>query len=480
MLDGTNWHGGFFLTMGDMMKILDTLTNRTLHFMTNALVGVSIMVMLLNAAPATAQSASQANRYAQTGEAVYLVDSCRDCTTSVISRVFFDDVTEEASLVKLAEVDYKAVYNMGLTPDGKMLPLLQSGDGAIGVFNVETGEFTDNGFLKLLDGSSVTGVALGAYPPSAAPPYFAIIGSEFTNLIYSANPFTEEATSLGHIYVPAAGSTADDYLHLKGADLAFTANGHMYLWTNLRKEGSEGLMAEGLYRVDWNTSANRYEGIRIEDGGIAETTFVTGLALRSNGRAGPGGEFRLVGSVNNANWMQLLSVKADSDVMQDSAEYPYSTDHVHIFGDMASAVGPIGMLPCTYTIGYWKNHPWEYSEGSGFPGSVQLCGETIGESDGKQILRSAKNSNFSMLTAQLIAAKLNAGASAAGTPIMDVIRDAEAFLCEQVDPEGKRGWSQTFDRTVRGGFTQKQWATDYKDDLVYFNEGRIEGLAHCD
>ena len=480
MLDGTTWHRDLFLTMGDIMRLLNTLTKRTLHFMTNALVGVSSMVMLLNAAPATAQSDSQAYRYAQTGEAVYLVDSCGTCTTSVISRVFFDDVTKEASLVELAEVDFAVVYNMGLTPDGKMLPLLQSGDGAIGVYDLESGEFTQRGFLTLSDGSSVTGVALGAFPPQAAPPYIAVIGSEFTDLIYSANPLTGEATSLGHIYVPAAGSTPDDYLDLKGADLAFTRNGHMYLWTNLSKDGSEDSMDRGLYRVDWNTPANRYEGTRVEDGDISKKTFITGLALRFNGRAGPDGDFNLVGSVNNANWMQLLDVKAGSDVMLDSAEYPYSPDHVHIFGDMASAVRKIGTLPCTYTIGYWKNHRWEYSEGSGFPGSVQLCGEVIGEFDGKQILRSAKNSNFSMLTAQLIAAKLNAGASAVGTPIMDVIREAEAFLCEQVDPEGKRGWSQSFSRVVIDGLTQKQWATDYKDDLVYFNEGRIDGLSHCD
>lgn len=99
--------------------------------------------------------------------------------------------------------------------------------------------------------------------------------------------------------------------------------------------------------------------------------------------------------------------------------------------DPKIALDSINFVPCTRTIGFWKNHPW-YA-------SVQVgTGETITEADGsvkeaelkedQGILWNATGKNFSMLCAQLIAAKLNCygGDCVPGT----TIEEADALLAE--------------------------------------------------
>jgi hypothetical protein len=72
------------------------------------------------------------------------------------------------------------------------------------------------------------------------------------------------------------------------------------------------------------------------------------------------------------------------------------------------------------------------------------------------ILKDARNNNFSMLIAQLIAAKLN-------TPnLLPIIVDAENWLCNQLQFQGQ-WWNTPFSKI------QKQIGTNYKNALDYFN-----------
>jgi len=94
------------------------------------------------------------------------------------------------------------------------------------------------------------------------------------------------------------------------------------------------------------------------------------------------------------------------------------------------------MQLCGFTIGYYKNYDWN---GAG----VNICGVSIDENAGKESLSNATGTNFSMLFAQLIAAKLNVN-DAGGLSIID---DAEAWLCEQANAYDGRQliWDADFD-----------------------------------
>lgn len=70
----------------------------------------------------------------------------------------------------------------------------------------------------------------------------------------------------------------------------------------------------------------------------------------------------------------------------------------------------INFTPCTRTIGFWKNHPWTTSV---YVGAEELITEADGSvkdaelKEDQGILWNATGKDFSMLCAQLIAAKLN-------------------------------------------------------------------------
>lgn len=62
---------------------------------------------------------------------------------------------------------------------------------------------------------------------------------------------------------------------------------------------------------------------------------------------------------------------------------------------------------CAFTIGFWKNHSWEGQTITFFEGTGDEL--IIDEVIGQAALKTARGNNFSMLVAQLIAAKLNCG-----------------------------------------------------------------------
>ena len=463
------------------MKDLTKNLKRSRRFMLSAL-GAVYMTALLFAAPVTVQSGPMVDLYPQ-NEAIYMVEGCECGGHSIISRVHFDDINGEIILEELADIPFKRVYNMGLTPDGKKLTMMEQRDCRIGLFDIETGVFTDTGlFVHLADGTKITGIVLGGFPPiGPSMPVYGIAGSEDTDQLYRVTPSNGVAEPLGYIYV-MEGSRELGYLDLKGADLAFGPAGKMFLWTNNDKDE----MHKGIYRVTFNHAENRLEGRHVHSD-QAEQIFLTGLAFRFNGRPGPGGDRELVGSLHQSDTMQIFGVDNHSPDVAYEFGYQYAevifhkdypTDYcpmydpfTHNYGDLASGLAPHGFVPCVYTIGYWQNHPWEYVEGMGLPGAVQLCDESHGfaaivipEEEGQDILQSARNNNFSMLTAQLIAAKLNTGGGA-DLAIMAIISEAEDYLCEKTGGD----WYSPFEK--KSVPSEKALATGYKDRLDAFNNG---------
>lgn len=121
----------------------------------------------------------------------------------------------------------------------------------------------------------------------------------------------------------------------------------------------------------------------------------------------------------------------------------------------AGSAGKCKEEPCFRTIGYWKNHSWE---GAAF----FINSELIGKDNGILILSAAKSKNFSMLFAQLIAAKLNCSVDACNADIIDLIAEAEAFLfMSSVDPS-------TFNREFEDKM-DKGYAVERSEALDEFN-----------
>jgi hypothetical protein len=85
-----------------------------------------------------------------------------------------------------------------------------------------------------------------------------------------------------------------------------------------------------------------------------------------------------------------------------------------------------GTWACTYTQGYWKNHP------DAWPVDVITVGnETYSKDEAVEILRTPPEGNATIILAhQLIAAKLNGANGVSQDAIGDTIADADAWLTE--------------------------------------------------
>lgn len=413
---------------------------RRLHF-----VVCVVLAMLVAALP---QSASAS------GDILYLTDSSATGTgTTYLFVVHVDPVLKQANppqgiaeLELLGTIPYEQVDALACTPDGARCwafdkyipghPYLDAG-GRMGYFDIATSTFVDSGLYLTSGGQVLREVVLAAFAPNGV----CYVASQTTDLVYTVNLATGEATPVGPMV--SGGSVVD----LKGADLVFTASGEFYLWTNSNR---------GLYKAMMPAVPGPI--IATELGTGLTTHYLTGLAVRANGY---GGLFGSIASMSPDMPDHFHDIALDA-----SSLYPcygmvefvpgpnWGLPYDYRFGDMSS--GPLEL--CTRTIGYYKNHSWEGQV-------VALCGGAVvlDETEGKRILWAATDRNFSMLIAQLIGAKLNvSGASG----VAEIVA-AEAWLCapENVPDFGSHWWwAKEFESNM-----QKSEATALKTALDEFN-----------
>ncbi len=118
---------------------------------------------------------------------------------------------------------------------------------------------------------------------------------------------------------------------------------------------------------------------------------------------------------------------------------------------------------CTFTQGFWKNHPEVWPVSSLTLGTVSYTDVQLGEIFDQPV---AGNGLIS-LAHQLIAAKLNIASGADPTAISQAIVDADALIDGLVVPP------------VGSGFLSPDDTSDLVDALTDFNEG-VTGPGHCD
>lgn len=289
---------------------------------------------------------------------------------------------------------------MAASMDGRKLWLID--DGAVATHQLAYYDLSSD-MIYLVDfiqgipdlfGNGIDGAAM-------APDDQLYVARSGANDLWTIDTATAEATLVGTLTDRATNAPID----VQGGDLVFTPDGVLYLWANNNRSGAP----RGLYTVDYHrpVSGVVYAIYRGENG-----SHFRGLAI------GPGGN--ILGSDSGSD--QIVVVDPETGAAQDYrsmfktvAESGFFNDEGfdHTLGDMAT--GP--SIRCGRTIGYWKNHGWDEA-------LVSLNGEAIDPDRGHQILWDARGRNFSMLFAQLIAAKLNCP-ECEQTATIDA---AEAFL----------------------------------------------------
>jgi hypothetical protein len=211
-------------------------------------------------------------------------------------------------------------------------------------------------------------------------------------------------------------------INCQGGDIAFGADGTFYMVTY-----KPPMTLYHLTNYDPDTRDALLPVLATFQGTCLESGSFNGLAVRDNG------EGDLVASSPTAENIRVLG-KNDCTSGMIYPTYLGVSPFLLNNGDMTT--GPLAI--CTKTIGYWKTHSWDDAV-------ITICGVEIGEDSGpiigyeedgttpiyltgKDILWSARGNNFSMLFAQLIAAKLNTNNSIVG---YTVIEDAETYICTE-------------------------------------------------
>jgi predicted ribosomally synthesized peptide with SipW-like signal peptide len=243
-------------------------------------------------------------------EQLYLSNTLSDDTSPTeLYEVELDDSGNEADLTELLPANDSTVDNgnftqtdaIAATPNGSKIIFYDKVDDRLGEYDVAAETFTDVGTV-----GGPSGVVLAGYSPSGV----LWAASQDTNDLYTVD-----------ISAPSATSQGDTGIELSGADLAFAADGTMYIWTS-------NSSINGLYKVDDPSSDTTAVPVDSSNIGTLDTD-VTGMAIRN---AGSG---NIVVS-DNADDEIIEIDRTDGSVVEryDMQESGSSFDHV--FGDMTA------------------------------------------------------------------------------------------------------------------------------------------------
>jgi predicted ribosomally synthesized peptide with SipW-like signal peptide len=245
------------------------------------------------------------------GEKLYLSETGGDDATELYE-VDLDDAAGEAQLTKLlpngqsnsddiSSGNFDQTDAIAATPMGDEIVFYDKTSGHLGRYVVDTGAFSDEGAVD----SDPGGVVLAGYSPSGT----LWAASQHDDELYTVDPNGPSATSRG-----------DTGIDLSGADLAFAADGTLYVWTS----GSEN----GLYEVtdpEDDATATPVDAATI---GSLDTD-VTGLAIRE------GGSGDVVVSDNASDQIKVVD-RTDGSVDDSYDLTKDGTGFDHVFGDMTA------------------------------------------------------------------------------------------------------------------------------------------------
>jgi predicted ribosomally synthesized peptide with SipW-like signal peptide len=242
-------------------------------------------------------------------EKIYLTDTGGSDATKLYE-VSLDDNNMDANLTQIlpdgnstdiTNGNFTQTDAIAATPNGDKIVFYDKNSGHLGEYDVNTGAFIDKGSI----GSDPGGVVLAGYSPSGT--------------LWAASQDDD------HLYTvdrsgPSVTDQGDTGVNLSGADLAFAADGTLYLWTSSSQNG--------LYNVDDPSSDTT--AVPVDSSNIGDmSTDVTGMAIRD------GGSGDIVVS-DNAEDEIIIIDRTDGSRVDGYAMQKDGGDFDHVFGDMTA------------------------------------------------------------------------------------------------------------------------------------------------
>ena len=240
-------------------------------------------------------------------EKLYLADSGTDPTT--LFEVTLNDNTGEAELTELlgpgeySDNDFDQTDAIATTPSGDEVLFYDKSSGHLGTYDIAADSFTDEGAISGDPG----GVVLAGYSPSGT--------------LWAASQDTNELYTVDLMGGPSVTSQGDTGIDLSGADLVFSSDGTMYIWTADTDD-------DGLYKVD--DPGNDPTAVPVDEDNIGEKEErITGLAIRG------GGNGDIVASDRDNDEIHVVdrtdgSIADSYEMTLDGSPYEYD------FGDMTA------------------------------------------------------------------------------------------------------------------------------------------------
>jgi len=193
----------------------------------------------------------------------------------------------------------------------------------------------------------------------------------------------------------------------------------MYLWINLATAGAP----RGLYTLSVPAAPGDVMASYV--GEATDLDFFNGMAIRANG----------YGDIAASSFDDLIHIHGTTtgnDAAEPFVMYLNGSPFDATGGDMSN--GPLEL--CTRGYKYWSTNSWNGR-------AVTVVGVLVDETLGDEIYQNLNPANFSLLVAQLVAAKLNVNNSTG----IGIIDDAEAWMADQglVNPDGSLNYSKPFD-----------------------------------
>ncbi len=339
-----------------------------------------------------------------------------DGTTSLF-QVELDTTSGHAVLTLLPGglINFEHADVLAGTPDGATLFFIDSGPSqlapsTLGRYDFATGLVQEIGLITL-GGSELTGFDQAAFAPDGT----LYTTSNPLDSLYSIDLVTAEATLVG----PLVNDATSVVLNIGGGDIAFAADGTMYLWINLSRPGAP----RGLYTITVPPAPGDVMATYV--GEATDLDYFNGMAIRANG----------FGDIAASSFDDLIHIHGKdtgNDVGEAFEMYLNGSPFDSTGGDMSN--GPREL--CTRGYKYWSTSTWNGR-------AVTVVGVLVDEELGGEIFQNLNPANFSLLVGQMVAAKLNVNNST-GIAIID---DAEAWMADQglVNPDGTLNYSKAFD-----------------------------------
>lgn len=395
---------------------------------------VSVFIILALVLTGFSAASAQEGSPGTLREVIYLSDTQqRNDGTSLIFTIAIDQVGERVNLTLLpnGEVPFDNVDMLAVTPDGGRIYMIDDGlatypNATLAYYDVATDQIVTVGVVTY-NGENLYQIDQGTFSKEGV----LYITHNPTDSLFTVNPDTAVATLVGPIVDVGTGQNVDIY----GADIAFTADGSLYLITNSVTTAMYGLtLPDGPGVV----SAKLL-------GPTGDNHRVRGLSVRANG-------FGDLVAATQADELHVIDRSTGADLIKSLPLYWNGSPFDAINGDMSTG----GMMLCNIPKTWWENNPWDGLR-------VTVLGVPIDETLGHEIMAKAHWANFSKMVAQLVTAKLNVN-NATGVALID---DAEAWLATQglVQADGTLDWDKSFESKQ-----QQTTAFMYFVKLRQFNE----------